>query len=160
MDIKYRIGKENDSVVLYFTPILASQEQKYIIKQDWPDEWAVKFFTATTDMRDFIGNVTEIVGNKCSVRGIYRGSNRVINNIIIIDNQIKKVGDRVIVSEHVNIKGNLEFIATKKRILQKDINFINIGWSNTIESRYLRIDVYTGQSIYYKGTPCFAFLNG
>ena len=102
------------------------------------------FFTATNTMKDFIGNITEINGKYCSVKGVYEGIMREVKKIQIEDESFKTIGERVMVTEHINTCGSFELLATKRRILMGDFNFINIGWKTGEKTKYLRVDVYTG----------------
>lgn len=144
MDTKlYSISHLPTSVDLKLTTPLKGT-LTYSLSKPSEDALPVSFFTATTPMKDFIGNVTQIEGKKCAVRGVYEGIMREVKNIEIADEAIKSVGDRVMVTEHINTCGTFELLATKKRILLGDINFINIGWKIGNKSKYIRVDVYTG----------------
>jgi len=137
------VSKINNKLLITMRPKLHVSKKFYEIEPIC-DSYPVKFYTATTNMKDFIGNITNISGNKCSVKGVFYGTIKEMHNVIIHSPKINKVGERVMVSEHITVDGRLELIATKERILKNDVNFINIGWSNQIECRYLRIDIYTG----------------
>lgn len=162
--MKYEITRSENLLILQFSPVLMNGDiLRYTVKQDKESEWPVKFFTATTDMRDFIANTTGMSrdGFYCKVKGVYRGETREVNNVLVKDNGIRKhPGDRVMVTEHVNPSGKMEFIATKKRILKGDLNFISFGWSDENRCRFLRVDVYTGDSAYLIGRPCYSFVQG
>lgn len=147
--IEYKEFVQNDLVSIEIKPILTDKNVVYTIGRESSEEWPVKFFTATTDMKDWIGNIVAIDGNTVSVEGYYRGTKQKISRIKpIIDNI--KINERVMVTEHLSVCGKFQMLATKKRILdlsQPELNFINIGWSNEKRCRYLRIDPYTGESI-------------
>lgn len=153
-EIKYKIDTKQDSIFVALKPILGSQEVVYSIGRNSSEEWPIKFYTGTTDMRDWIGNVREITkDNKgnilLKVEGIYRGKLQTLKNIKSKDSKIQNIGDRVMVTEHLNVAGGFDMIATKIRIkdLKKpELNFINIGWSTKDSCRYLRIDPYTGET--------------
>lgn len=140
--------------------IINGKKAVYKIGKNKSKERSVIFYTATTNIVDWIGNIREFHEKKdcitASVEGVYRGIKRKLKNIKILDPSISKIGDRVMVTEHLNVNGTFEMIATKKRILdlkQADLNFINIGWTDDKECRYLRIDPYTGESKYIVGNP-------
>lgn len=131
------------------------KNEKFVYEIDKPEgDWhPINFGTATTGMKDWIGNVRDLkeIPEKdeilCVVEGIYEGKMRKVPNIKLRE-MIGKIGERVMVTEHVNIAGGFDMLATKKRILDmgnKDLNWINIGWSNDNECRWLRIDPYTGE---------------
>lgn len=152
--IKYKIKNENGELKLVFTPIISGKDAEFKIGCQLNKAWPVMFYTATTDMRDFIGNVTEIVNNKCSVKGVYRGSMVNLKGVIIKEDKIIKVGQRVMITEHINIEGKLELLATTRRIINlsdSNLNFVNIGWSNESECYFCRIDIYTGEYRFVKG---------
>jgi hypothetical protein len=127
-----------------FTPLLNSKKHKYKIYQFDIKEWKVQCLTATTDMRDFIGNITFIDGCYCTAKGVYRGKMTEVRNVRVLDPKFR-VGQRVMVSEHLNINGEMDFLASTKRVLKDNINFINFGWSNEGHSRCCRVDIYTGE---------------
>lgn len=129
-----------------FKPVL-SEPLSFTIENILGSDYKAKdFYTLTTDIRDFIGNIKSIDGDKCTVFGLYRGKERLIKNIRIV--QPVKVGDRIIVTEYINLDGKFQLIATKSRILmQKNpwLTFINVGWLNTNNNGfYYRIDPYFG----------------
>jgi hypothetical protein len=60
------------------------------------------------------------------------------------------------VTEHINVAGGFDMLATTKRILDlknPNLNFVNVGWTNNKESRYIRIDPYTGEEHKCVGDP-------
>jgi hypothetical protein len=161
--IKYEFGcdKKTEAFVK-ITPVITQEEVVYSIRRQSPKERPVKFYTGTTDMKDWIGTVRSIVNDnqthECllSVEGIYRGSKRILRNIKARDPQTVKIGERVMVTEHLNVAGGFDMIATKRRILdlkKPELNFINIGWSTTEECRFLRVDPYTGETKELLGNP-------
>lgn len=159
MNYNLKIIGATPTLMLDLNSIVDDKEHRYYLRRRDEKEWAVKFFTATTDMRDCIGNITEICGENCRAKAIYRGKEVELSNILIKNPTIKNIGERIMITEHLNVNGTMELIATKKRILNGDLNFINIGWSDIIGSRYLRIDVYTGNSIALAGEPNFSHFN-
>ena len=53
------------------------------------------------------------------------------------------------VTEHLNVAGGFDMLASKSRIIdlkKPELNFINIGWSTNKSCRYLRVDPYTGET--------------
>jgi len=161
MDFEYKVRiLDKNCVVGTLHPLLLPNNEyiDYKIIQQGKCEWPVQFFTLTTDMRDFIGNITCIEYPLCKVRGMYRGHMREVK-AKIADKEINKIGQRTMVMEHVDICGRMELLATKKRHLKGNMNFVNIGWSNNKMARYLSIDIYSGEYIYRTGTPCYSFLS-
>lgn len=120
-------------------------EKSYFLNRLSPDESPIQFCTATSTMKDFIGNIIGLHGDKCSARGIINGHDQIVNNVDIIDGT-KTIGERIMLTEHINTCGTFELLASKKRILLGDINFINIGWRKGNHKRFMRIDPYTGNS--------------
>lgn len=149
--VKYEIIEKEDGVRISLTPIVAKKKQDFFIPRR--NGQVVRFFTATTLMKDFIGNVVDLYGDRCSVQGVIYGKDRKIPNVRILDPRINRKGQRVMITEHVRVDGKFELVATKERILEGDINFLNVGWTTDKESRYLRIDVYTGESRNILGAP-------
>lgn len=156
MNIDYQIGMTDDKkLFVKIMPVLSNQEVVYSIEKHRNNFLRpVKFFTATTDMRDWIGNIREMKQKDkdvlCAVEGIYRGTKRKVKNVKLRfrKNESPKVGARVMVTEHINVAGGFDLLATKIRLLdlsKPDLNFINIGWSDDKECKFLRIDPYTGE---------------
>lgn len=141
------IDKNEVGILLH--PIIIPGQKRHVLRRLSSEEWPFHYFTATTDMKDFIGNVRATNGSVCSVEGVYRGKMQTLRNIKIYSDF--KINERVMVTEHVDINGRFGFIATKKRVLFGDLNFINIGWSNEEGSRRLVIDIYTGEAKEMKG---------
>ena len=143
--------------------LISGKKEKFYIPRAGHDEWPVKFWTCTTDIRDFIANTTQMHDTKCSVKGVYRGYQSDLHNVRICDKVIKNINERVMVMEHLDVNGNMELIATKKRVLldgeQSGINFLNVGWSNEVECKYLRIDIYTGECKEIVTGPNFSYLH-
>lgn len=143
------------SLHLTITPFITGEETIYALaipKGYWP----IYFFTATTDMKDCIGNITDIKNKLCAAKAVYRGAEIILHGIRVLDDTIKSVGERVMITEHLNVEGKLELIATKKRMLQddsSDLNFVNFGYSNEKESHYMRVDIYTGETNMITGPP-------
>ena len=151
-----KIGKvirEGDLIGIELSPAAGGSPVRVMIGKEGLGEWPVQFCTATTDMKDFIGNVSSIGGGKCSVRGVYRGRDREVRGVTVASPDVKKVGDRVMVTEHVGVDGKFGFLATKRRILKGDLNFACVGWSNEERCRYVRVDVYTGNHVEVSGPP-------
>jgi hypothetical protein len=164
--INYKIGFDNvrGFVFVKIIPVIKEEEVVYFMERNSLKERPVRFFTGTTDMKDWIGNVRKITKKEntgeifLEVEGVYRGKNQTLKNIKSKDPNIKKIGDRVMVTEHLNVAGGFDMLATKRRILdlvQSDMNFINIGWSTDEQCRYLRIDPYTGETNECVGSPVF-----
>lgn len=154
----YIIEATEENIDFRFNKFLDGKEFRIAIQKpaDKPNARPVLFYTATSDIRDFIANITEIVGKKCSVNGFYREAVVTLNNVPIKDDKITKVGQRVMVTEHVDVAGKFELIATTHRVLcQSDpgLNFVNVGWTDDSGSVYHRIDVYTGEFIIVSGHP-------
>ena len=159
MELKYQAKRTGDKVQLTVSSFI-NGELRYSLEAPGADYWPVIFFTATTDMRDFIGNVVAVdpSGLVCSVKGAYRGNMQRVNNVFARGREPIGLHQRVMVTEHISTDGKFEFIATKKRVLHGDLNFINLGWSNESRCKHWRIDAYTGDSKLIVGAPCFAFL--
>lgn len=158
--MKPKIFLVDDRMTMEFTPLLGGGARVAEISRKTEDEWPINATTATTDMRDFIANIKSIEGDKCSVEGVYRGRMLEVNNVKVCSPEIKKPGDRVMVTEHVSVDGRMDFIATKKRVLAGNVNFVKIGWSNERKSRFLVLDVYTGDSKVVEGPPMFFMYTG
>jgi hypothetical protein len=136
--MRVKIFQDGNKNVVEFKPILLKNNAQYKFNnRGKPLVW----YTATSKMVDFIGNVTSINKNKCEVRGVYSGKMQNIKNIRIVDCAINRIGERVMITEHVNIFGKFELIATKCRILYGDTNFINVGYPE----HYAIVDIYTGE---------------
>lgn len=150
---------DDKNIGLKITPQIGSDEVDVQIEKKSDAEWPVQFYTSSTDVKDWVGNVTKIEGGKCSVRGVYRGSMCELTNIRICDDSIKN-GARVMVTEHLGIDGKMGFIATKRRVLLggsgSALNFVNIGWSDEKKCRYVRFDVYTGESTVLECGPVYS----
>jgi hypothetical protein len=134
-----------EEIGLELQPLVGGNTVKCMISKKSPGAWPVQFATHTADMQDFIADVTELYGDKCSVEGVYRKMMRQMRNIRVCSPEIKKKKDRVMVTEHVNIEGKFDYIATKQRVLH-DVGFVNIGWSDENGCEYIVIDTYTGES--------------
>ncbi len=135
------------------TSKIKNEKRTYSIDKPKGEWHPVQFNTATTNMTDWIGNIRELkeIPEKgeilCVVEGVYEGKMRHVSNIKLCET-INKIGERVMVTEHMNVAGGFDMLATKKRILyegNRDINWINIGWSNDSQSKFLRIDPFTGE---------------
>jgi hypothetical protein len=165
--MKVRTICEVNKVGIIFTPQIGGDKVECMIERQHANEWPIQSYTCTSPMSDFIGDIESIDGDKCSVKGVYRGKLLRIKNIKVMSSEIKKPGDRVMVTEHLNVNGHFELLATKKRILlqpmlenRSTVNFINIGWSNDDRSRYLVVDIYTGNFRERTNKPLFMLTNG
>ncbi len=140
---------DDNNIGLKIQPLVGGTEIDVKISRRHADEWPVQFFTSTTNMKDWIGNVTQIADGKCSVKGVYRGEWVELHSISVCSDEIRQSGDRVMVTEHMNVDGKMGFIATKRRVLVTNrgsaVNYACVGWSNNKRCRYLRFDVYTGE---------------
>lgn len=141
------IGDQEQYFVKKFTPIVTKEERRYRIERRSQDEIPFESFTCTHTMADGIGNVTELDADQglCSVRAVLRGVERELQNVRVWDDRIVKVGERVMVTEHLNVSGQIELVATKERILKQDFNFFNFGWETPQGRRVLTVDIYTGE---------------
>lgn len=105
--------------------------------------------TATTPMKTdyYTGEVLDLNNNSAKV--IVKLGDRSVNveNVRILDKDVDKK-DRVILSEHVNIDGNIEWVASKSPIKTGDLNFITISLEDAFGNCTYkkRIDVVTGES--------------
>jgi len=149
--IKYKAENKDNILSLVFIPLIFDKDKEFKINKPLNKlgAWPIMFYTATTDMRDFIGNITQIDNGKCAIKGVYRGQMAEMKGVFIKEDKIKRIGQRVMVTEHLNVNGQLELIATIKRIINitdSNLNFVNIGWSDEKDCEYLRIDIYTGES--------------
>lgn len=155
---------DDNNIGLKIQPIIGGKEVDGKIDRRHVDEWPVRFFTSTTNMKDWIGNVTKIVDGKCSVKGVYRGRMMELNNITVCSDQISQPGDRVMVTEHMDVDGKLGFIATKRRVLVTNqgsaVCYACVGWSNNKRCRYLRFDVYTGEHKIFEQAPVHGVYKG
>jgi len=136
----HKIEELGKKVKVTFTPSITGKEIVLLLDILGP---FTKFYTATTQMKDFIGNIITTDNGICSIKGVYQGREQVVRNVKLLYNNAKN-GDRVMVTEHLNLEGKFEFLATKHRILQGDLNFINCGWKDGNKVHYYRIDIYTG----------------
>lgn len=153
-----QISRISNNLILKINPIITNIENEYHVHKTSDSEWPIYFNTCTTDLRDFIGNITKIEDKKCCVKGVYRGKIVEMRNVIIYDKNIEKLNERIMITEHMDISGRMNFIATKKRILTNLPHWVNIGWSNEQRSRYVRIDVYTGEFINLEGRSNTSFI--
>ncbi|MCK5610104.1 hypothetical protein KAR91_49985 [Candidatus Pacearchaeota archaeon] len=135
-----------------FTPIVNKINQEYEIKRNSDDEIPFESWTCTNTMKDGIGNVTTLDLDRgfCSVKAVLRGVEREFHNVVIWDNRIQSVYDRVMVTEHLRIDGKPELVATKERILKQDFNYFNFGWESVNCRRVITVDIYTGDSVMHE----------
>jgi len=155
---------DGNSIGLRIQPLAGDKEIDAKIDRRHTNEWPVQFFTSTTNMKDWIGNVTQIADGLCSVKGVYRGGIVEMHNIRVCDSAISKHGDRVMVTEHMDVDGKMGFIATKRRVLVTNrgsaVNYACVGWSNDKRCRYLRFDVYTGEHKIFEQEPVYSLYKG
>ena len=149
---RYELKKKTEGDTIFAVCALTDMlERKHTfeIAKHHNDEEFMSSKTATTDMRDFIGNIIAYVkdGDKCTVQGHFRGQQRQVV-ARIVDDSVNRDGGRVMCTDHLNVSGEMEYIVTSRPIIQGNINFLNIGWidKKTKHFRHLRIDVYTGES--------------
>lgn len=99
------------------------------------------FYTATTGMIETIGNMT---GDDTACGYMYGNP----KHIFRVRNPFSyKAGERVYITEHLQLDGKPEYIATKHRILQGQNNFVSIGHIKKNKKKVVRlvIDVVTGE---------------
>lgn len=146
------VGEVEDVFKKKFTPIVNKIDQEYEIKRENDNEIPFESWTCTNSMKDGIGNVTALDLDRglCSVKAVLRGIEREFHNIVIWDNRIQKIHDRVMITEHLRIDGKPELVATKERILRQDFNYFNFGWESASCRRVVTVDIYTGDSIMHK----------
>lgn len=157
--MQYQIGWQNLDgkrfAVIKMKPVLGDSEVVYKVESPPGDGWQkTTFETATTGMKDWIGNIQEIleVPEKneifLTVKGVYEGRMQTLKGIKWREPGKPKQGQRVMITEHVNVAGAFDMLATTKRILDlknPNLNFVNVGWTNGKIDRFLRIDPYTGE---------------
>ena len=160
-ELGWQILKGKRYALARMTPVLGDREVVYKIESPPGDGWReMSSETATTGMKDWIGNIREIleVPEKdeifLAVEGVYEGYMQTIKGVKWRGDNAPKKGQRVMVTEHVNVAGGFDMLATGKRILflnNPNLNFINVGWTNGKEDRFIRIDPYTGEEHTCKG---------
>lgn len=155
MKLDYNLIYKNDNIREWlefeFRPKLGSEVFLKMNKQD-SAEYPVDFYTCCNPLDDYIGNIVSLgLDNTCSVHGYIKGAMRLVNNVTVADPKILKVGQRVMVTEHLNISGQIDLLATTFKILESNVSYFNFGWSNTERSRFYRIDVHTGHHVEIKG---------
>lgn len=156
-----KAGLDGRDMVVRVKPLIGGDEVEHRISQKGDEEWPVSFNTATSpELKDFIGDVVDIYDGKCTVKGVYRGRMQEVRNIRICSSDIKKVKDRVMVTEHMDVSGRLDFIATKKRVLFDVCHWVNVGWSDEKRCRHLRVDLYTGDCSEVTAAPNMSFFTG
>lgn len=144
------IYNKDNKVFIEIKDIIFNLDRKYSLSKISENSMPIKFFTATNLMRDAIGNILNIDGNFCRAKGFIWGYKE-LGGIKIIDKSINSIGQRIMISEHIDVNGHFELVATTKKILTiGNINFINIGWKDKDIIKYLRIDPYTGEHIVVK----------
>ncbi len=165
--MQYHVGwQELDGesfAVIKIKPVLKGTEVVYKIVSPPGDGWRrCSFETATTGMKDWIGKIREFteIPDKdeilCQVQGVYDGRMRTIPRVKLRTGEAPTIGQRVMVTEHLNVAGGFDMLATTKRILDlknPNLNFVNVGWTNEKESRFIRVDPYTGEEHVCKGEP-------
>lgn len=142
------IERDDDVFEKEYQNIVYGQTHRYEMSRESSDERRFECFECTNTMKDGIGNVTAIDDKRgtCSVKAVLRGQEREFVNVRILDTQISKVHERVMVTEHIRIDGQIELVATKRRILKGDFNFFKFGWSDGQRRRTVKVDIYTGES--------------
>jgi hypothetical protein len=153
--IGLQVNIRDNFIVINYKPIIGITKEYKIEKlRD-----NMQFFhsgTATLDMRDFIGNISKNNDDQIyEINGVYRGIFRKGLKARSLENRKLIISERVMITEHLNVNGQFELVISKKRILDGNLNFINIGWSDEKECDYLRIDYYTGEARVIKGDPVF-----
>ena len=122
-----------------YAPIIIGATQRYKISLP-SDTPPVLYKTMTTGMRAWTGQLV-----KCA-QGRSTALIQEAGKVIEVDGMAidwVKPGHPCVVMEHLNIKGEMEFMVGSENILNGDLNFINLGIPS---SRHLRIDIYTGDS--------------
>lgn len=141
-----------DNKIIYeISPLLfGGESSRYVINRIKEDEWPFRSYTATSDMQYFYGTITSLSYPYCNVRG----QKQEAVNAIIKDSGRYSIGDEVSVFEHMNIDGEMDVLATKWYDCNEITkSFVNIGWSSSRLSRFLRIDIYTGESKLLQDSP-------
>ncbi|RKY43076.1 MAG: hypothetical protein DRP85_00845 [Candidatus Makaraimicrobium thalassicum] len=97
------------------------------------------YYTATTGMLECIG--TLISENEAEGYALHNPKKRFkIKNPFNI-----KVGERVIITEHINLEGQQEYLVSKHRLYCGDVNYVHLALQkNDKIKEVLRIDVMTG----------------
>jgi len=86
----YKLNEESDKISLKVITLINNTEYEISMpKPSMADVKPVLFYTATTDIRDFIANITKISNGKCSIEGMYRDVICNFDNVIIKDKEIK-----------------------------------------------------------------------
>ena len=160
MEKNFEVDYETGYMKISVMPKLINELKCYELRcpNSFNESWAIKFYTATTDIKDAIGNIVDYnkKTQRCSVKMIYRGEEHVAKNVLIRDIQLGKYsqGQRVMITEHIDVTGHFGFLISDKRLINPrypGLNFINIGWSDDKNSIYKRIDIYTGEEHTIKG---------
>jgi len=160
-DIGWQMLDGKRFMIAKIRPALGTPEVVHKIESPGKSWQPSSFFTATTAMKDWIGTIrafTKIEGKDTllDVQGVYDGHMQIIKGIKLRTDTEPKIGQRVMVTEHVNVSGGFDMLATNRRILDlsnPNLNFVNIGWSSNKECRYLRIDPYSGECKECVGNP-------
>lgn len=118
-----------------YIPALIGAKKRYILDLPTGEEPMV-FWTMTTGMTDWYGEVLSVQGESAEFvcRG-FRGKGKLVEPI--------KIGHPCVVTEHVTISGDMEYLLSKEKILKDNNNFVNYGVPG---GRHLRIDIYTGEA--------------
>lgn len=98
-------------------------------------------YTATTGMIESIGNM---INNNSATGYAFGNSQYIFKNVNNPFNLSK--GERVYISEHLQLNGKPEYIVSKHRIAQGANNFLNVGYiQNNQQVIKLVIDIITGE---------------
>ena len=122
-----------------YTPILIGGSRRYYI--DLPvDAAPIRFWTMTTDMWLWNGQVTKTSQGRAWA--LIRHSNRIVE-VYGVQVGVLVPDSHCCVMEHLNINGEMELMIGPANILDGNKNFVNFGIPG---DKYLRIDIYTGDS--------------
>ena len=124
---------------LKYTPIIIGASQRY--RLELPNGLTpVRWWTMTTDMRSWLGEVVEVTGG-AAVAVVRQGS-----KLVTVTGHLSsavKTGWPCCVMEHLRIDGTMEYLIGTINIQMENKNFVNFGIPN---GKHLRIDIYTGES--------------
>jgi hypothetical protein len=97
-------------------------------------------FTATTDMQRSIGKVLSSKDGLSCVDTVWNGRRIMLTDVR--DFNSSRIGDAVIVLEHLTLPGQMELISSRVAPDTGDLNFLNLSWEN----QKVRIDLVTGEA--------------
>jgi len=117
---------------------LIAQGQEYVLLK-----------TATTPMRTdyYTGEVISVENDKARVFVKYGETTVELYDVRLLNNNIEEF-DRVILSEHLTVDGNIEWVASTEPLKTGDLNFIVIALKDC-DNNFIyknRIDVVTGET--------------